>query len=76
MVGFVILAYHEYERRNIPLVIVFVALAFLFQPLAKISLGRQLWNIVDVVVAVGLVVSIFVFNREKKHRIIAKIYTN
>lgn len=60
MVGFAILAYYEYERKNIPMVIVFVALAILFQPFAKISLGRFIWNIVDVVVAVGLIGSIFV----------------
>ena len=60
MVGFALLAYNEYERKNIPLVIVFVALAILFQPLAKISLGRQIWNVVDVIIAVGLIGSIFV----------------
>ena len=59
VVGFAILAYYEYERQNIPVVIVFVGLMVLFQPLAKIPLGRQVWNVVDVVVAVGLVVSIF-----------------
>ena len=52
--------YYEYEQKNMPIVIVYVALAVLFQPLAKIPLGRQVWNIVDVLVAVGLIVSIFV----------------
>lgn len=42
------------------MVIVFVALAVLFQPVAKISLGRQVWNIMDVIVAVGLIGSMFV----------------
>jgi hypothetical protein len=60
VVGFAILAYYEYERKNIPLVIVLVGLALLFQPLVKVALGRHTWNIVDVVVAVGLVVSLFV----------------
>ncbi len=32
MVGFAILAYNEYQRKNISLVIVFVYSAFLFQP--------------------------------------------
>ena len=36
--------------------VVFGALALLFQPLLKISLGRIVWNIVDVVVAVLLLV--------------------
>jgi hypothetical protein len=60
VVGFAILAYYEYERKNIPLVIVFVALALLFQPLVKVPLGRQVWIIIDVIVAAGLVVTVFV----------------
>ena len=60
VVGFAILAYYEYERQNIPLVIVYLGLILLFQPLATIPLGRQVWIIIDVVVVVGLVVSIFV----------------
>jgi len=66
MVGFAILAYYEYERKNIPLVIVFVALMMLFQPLFKVSLGRQVWNMVDFIVAAGLVISIFVRKPEKE----------
>lgn len=65
VVAFAILAYYEYERKNIPLVIVYLGLAVLFQPLATIPLGRQLWMIVDVVVAVGLVVSIFIQRKIK-----------
>jgi hypothetical protein len=57
LVGFAILAYYEYERKNIPLVIVFMGLVLLFQPVAKVALGRQAWMVVDVVVAAGLVVS-------------------
>ena len=59
VVCFAILAYFENERKNIPMVIIFVALAFLFQPFAKVELNRQVWNIVDVVVAAGLVVTLF-----------------
>lgn len=60
IIGFAIIAYYEYERKNIPLVIVFVGLVLLFQPMAKVPLGRQVWNIVDVIIAVGLIVSLFV----------------
>ncbi len=35
------------------------ALALLFQPIYKISLGRELWNIVDVIVGIGLLISAF-----------------
>jgi hypothetical protein len=39
--------------------IIYIGLAILFQPFFKIALGRELWNVVDVVVAIGLIVSIF-----------------
>jgi len=35
-------------------------LAILFQPLLKIALGRELWNVVDVIVGVGLLVSVVI----------------
>lgn len=60
LVGFAILAYKSYERQEIIMTIVYAGLAILFQPLLKISLGRELWNIVDVIVGIGLIVSIFV----------------
>ena len=60
LVGFAILAYKSYQRQENTITIVYVGLAILFQPLLKISLGRELWNIVDVVVGLGLIVSIFV----------------
>jgi hypothetical protein len=39
--------------------IIYVSLAILFQPLVKIALGREIWNIIDVVVGIGLIISIF-----------------
>jgi hypothetical protein len=60
IIGFAILAYYEYERKNIPLVIVFVGLALLFQPLVKVPLGRQVWSIIDVIIAVGLIATLFI----------------
>ena len=36
----------------------FAALALLFQPFFKVAWGRMIWNIVDVVVAVGLIILI------------------
>ncbi len=35
------------------------ALALLFQPIFKISLGRELWNMIDVIVGIGLLISAF-----------------
>ena len=40
--------------------VVYIVLAVLFQPLLKISLGRDFWNVVDVIVGVGMLVSLFI----------------
>jgi hypothetical protein len=60
MVGFGILAYQAYEQGRKVEVIVFGSLALLFQPLFKIALGREVWNLVDVLVGIGLLLSIFI----------------
>lgn len=52
--GFGYLAYLEYKGKNIDRMVLFVVLALLFQPFLPLSLGRVIWNIVDVVVAVYL----------------------
>lgn len=56
VIAFAVMAYQYYEKKKEGLVIVFAALAILFQPFYKIALGRTMWNVVDVVVAVGLVI--------------------
>lgn len=56
LVGFSVLAYQH--RNNQVYMIVFISLAILFQPFFKISLGRTLWNIVDVLVAIFLLISL------------------
>jgi len=60
LVGFVILAYNANEQGHKREVIIYVCLAILFQPLIKIALGRVVWNVVDVIVAIGLILSIFI----------------
>jgi hypothetical protein len=47
-------AFLAYQERENSLLWVFVGLALLFQPFEKIALGRSLWNVVDVAVAVFL----------------------
>ena len=51
MAIFAYLAYCEYKNSHVDRMILFIVLAILFQPFAKIALGRVLWNIVDVIVA-------------------------
>ena len=63
--GFAILAYQAYEQGRQTEMIIYGGLALLFQPFFKIALGRQIWNIVDVVVGIGLIISIFIKPSEK-----------
>ena len=60
------MAYQYYLRQKTVGTWVFGILALLFQPMYKIALGRTVWNIVDVIVAIFLIV-LFVmeWRREK-----------
>ncbi len=60
LVGFAILAYNANEQGHKREFIIYVCLAILFQPLIKIALGRVVWNVVDVIVGIGLIASIFI----------------
>ena len=57
-VGFGILAYQSNQKEKQTEMFVYIALAILFQPFFKIALGRELWNIVDGIVGIGLIVSL------------------
>jgi hypothetical protein len=59
LVGFVILAYRSHEQGRQFEMIIYGGLALLFQPFFKIAFGREIWNIVDVIVGMGLLISIF-----------------
>lgn len=59
LIGFGVLAYQANQQSRQTEMFIYGALALLFQPFFKIALGRELWNIVDVIVGVGLLVSIF-----------------
>jgi len=58
-IGFAYLAYSANKQGNKNEVFIYIALAILFQPFVKIALGRTLWNVVDVLVGVGLLLSLF-----------------
>lgn len=59
LIGFAILAYQANQQGRQTEMIIYGGLALLFQPFFKIALGRQMWNIIDVVVGLGLIISIF-----------------
>ena len=51
-------AYISYQRREIGWTWTFGVIALLFNPLMPVYLGREIWALVDVAVAVILVVSV------------------
>jgi len=59
LVGFIILAYKARQENKQTEMIIYIGLALLFQPFFKIVLGRTLWNFVDAIVGIGLLVSVF-----------------
>lgn len=64
LIGFAVLAYQANLQSRQTEMIVYGGLALLFQPFFKIALGRQMWNIVDVIVGLGLLISIFMKPKE------------
>ena len=45
-------AYNYFTRNKLELAITFTIITLLFQPLVKIALGRDIWVVVDVLVAI------------------------
>ena len=66
VIGFAILAYQANEQGRKTEMIIYGGLALLFQPFFKITLGRQMWNLVDIVVGIGLLLSIFMKPKESQ----------
>jgi hypothetical protein len=66
LIGFAILTYRASQQGRQKEMIIYGGLALLFQPFFKIALGRQMWNIVDLVVGIGLLISIFMKPKESQ----------
>lgn len=64
LIGFAFLAYQANQQGKQTEMIIYCGLALLFQPFFKVALGREIWNIVDVVVGIGLLISIFMNPKE------------
>lgn len=56
---FGVMAYRYYLAKKEWFAYTFGTLALLFQPFYKIALGRAVWNVVDVIVAIGLIILFF-----------------
>lgn len=57
MIVFGVLAYAAYTRKDNFYLVVWAASAILINPIVKIPIGREIWNVVDVIWAIGLMVS-------------------
>lgn len=66
-VVFGIYAYRCFLAKKEGMTWVFFTLALLFQPLAKVGLGRTVWNVIDVIVAIGLI-SLFLWERNEEKK--------
>jgi len=66
LIGFAILAYQANQQGRQTEMIIYGGLAILFQPFFKIALGREMWNIVDVIIGIGLLISIFIKPKESQ----------
>jgi hypothetical protein len=64
LIGFGILAFKSNELSRNTEMVIYGGLALLFQPFFKIALGREMWNIVDMIVGIGLIGSL-IMNRTK-----------
>lgn len=64
LIGFAILAYQANEQSKQSEMLIYIVLAVLFQPIIKLSLGREIWNIVDVIVGIGLIISILLQSKK------------
>jgi hypothetical protein len=63
MIGFGLLAFENYQK-NQTWFVIWISSVLLINPFFKIALGRDIWNIVDVIWAVLLVVSIILNKRD------------
>lgn len=66
LIGFGILAYKANEQNKKTEMLIYGGLALLFQPFFKIALGRQIWNIVDVIVGIGLMGSLIMYRTKSQ----------
>ncbi len=65
--AFVFISYDYFKSKKDVLGFVFAGFALLFQPFFKVSLGRTLWNFVDVIVAAVLIILIVrAFGKKKR----------
>jgi|TARA_B110000908_G_C9808375_1_gene251770 hypothetical protein len=66
MTGFIWLAYIDNSRHDKTLMIVWICSAVIINPIIKVALGRSIWNFVDVIWALVLILTIIKDVKEGK----------
>lgn len=66
MIAFAIMAYNYAKEQQIALCIVSIAIIIAFQPVVKIPFGRTVWNILDTVIAICLIITLLLDNKKIK----------
>ncbi len=62
--GFGLFAYLEYQDKKYYMFLIYLIGVILFNPIEKINLGRDLWQIVDVIFSIFLFITVVI---KKKH---------
>jgi len=65
LIGFGVLAFKNYQK-NQTWFIIWISSAILINPFFKIALGRDIWNVIDVIWAVLLIWSVFIVRKGKR----------
>ena len=65
MLAFALMSYKYFMEKRWLFMTLFGGLALLFQPFLKVLLGRTVWNIVDVIVAI-LLIGLWIKERREK----------
>ena len=63
MIGFSLLAFENYQK-NQTWFVIWISSTILINPFFKIALGRDIWNIIDVIWVILLVVSMILNKRD------------
>jgi hypothetical protein len=69
MFGLLYLAYYSYKTQSETLSVIFVILAIIFNPFPalKISFSKEIWRVMDIIVSIVVLVSIFINpNKDKE----------
>lgn len=56
--GFRLLTTRRKSKKDEKLIVFYIVIILLFQPFIKLPLGRQLWNILDIVLAIWLLLQL------------------